>query len=180
LGNDAIYGAFADTKVTLPKFLGNDIRGGFRIQEAVADDLTNEFLRAAVVGFGTSFGAEQTLTALLEEESPEVEIALATVTKFCGNPINAFGAAFTVDEHSQLVGDLIVFGNRQGATITLDAFFEKFERNHAGASLRKRDKQSNKIWHNKKQNARRELQQSQKISDEFKAAGEAPSEKYGL
>jgi hypothetical protein len=134
LGNDAIYGALADAKVALPEFLGNDIRGGLRIQESVADDLAHEFLRAAVVGSGTSFGTEQTLTALLKKESPELKVALAAITEFCGNQVNAFGAAFTFDEHGKLTGDFIVFGNRQGAEIALDAFFGKVERNHRGAS----------------------------------------------
>jgi hypothetical protein len=134
LGNNAIHGAFADAEVALPEFLGNDIGAGLGIQEPVADDLTNDFLGSAEVGFGSSFGAEKAQTAMLKEESSQLEIALAAETESCGHLVNVFGAAFSGDEHSQFARDFIVFGNRQGPAITLDAFFEKFDGNHGGAS----------------------------------------------
>lgn len=102
----------------------------------MADDLANELLRLPIVGFGTTFGAQKTLTSLLEEVGAELEITLAAKTVLCGNSVNAFGAAFTVDEHGELAGDFIIFGDRQRAAIALDAFFEKLDGNHTGASLR--------------------------------------------
>jgi hypothetical protein len=135
LGNDAIDRAFADGKAALPKLLGNHVGAGFRIEKPVANDLANEFLSAAVVGLGTSFGAEESRTTLLEKKRPELEIALAAETEFGGGLVNACGAAFTVDEHGKLAGDLIVFGDRQGATVTLDAFSEQLDGNHGGASF---------------------------------------------
>jgi hypothetical protein len=72
-----------------------------------------------------------------------LEIALAAVTEFGGNLVNVFGAALTVDEHGKLAGDFIIVGDRQGATIALDAFFEQFDGNHSEASLGKRHIQSN-------------------------------------
>jgi len=36
------------------EFLGDDGGGGFRIQKAVADDLADQFVGAAVIGFGTA------------------------------------------------------------------------------------------------------------------------------
>lgn len=154
LGNDAIHGAFADAEVALPEFLGNDIGTGLGIQEPVADDLTNDFLGSAVVGFGSSFGTEKAHTAMLKEESSQLKIALAAKTESCGHLINVFGAAFPGDKHGKFAGDFIVFGNRQGAAITLDAFFEKFDGNHSGASYESA-KQSNNIWHNMNHNARK-------------------------
>lgn len=133
LGNDAVYGPFADVKVTLPEFLSDDIRGGLRIQEAMADDLANEFLSATVVGLGTSLGADQSLAALFKKERAELEVALAAESEFGGNTVNAFGAAFTVDQHGKLAGDFIVVGNGQGSEIALDAFSEKLERNHGNS-----------------------------------------------
>jgi hypothetical protein len=64
------------------------------------------------------------------KESPELEVALPAETEFGSNAVNAFGAAFAVDEHGKLAGDFIVFGNGKGAELTLDAFFEKLERSH--------------------------------------------------
>jgi hypothetical protein len=96
----------------------------------VADDLTDEFLSAPVVGFWTSFDAEEGLTTLFKKESPELEVALTAESEFSCCTVNAFGAAFTLDEHSEFKGDFVVFGNGQGAQLALDTFLEKFEGNH--------------------------------------------------
>jgi hypothetical protein len=55
---------------------------------------------------------------------------LAAIAKLGGDLIDAFRATFAGDEHGKLAGDFIVLGNREGAELTLDAFFEKLERNH--------------------------------------------------
>ena len=130
LGNDAVYGSFADGEVALSEFLSNDFGAGFRIQESVADDLTDEFLGAPVVGFWSSFGAEESLAALFKKKGPDLEIALAAITEFSGGSINAFRAAFALDEHGEFPSDFVVLGNGQGTGLALDAFLEKFERNH--------------------------------------------------
>jgi hypothetical protein len=54
LSDDAIHGSLAYAEVALSKFLSDDFCTGIRIQKPVADDLADEFLRATVVGFGTS------------------------------------------------------------------------------------------------------------------------------
>jgi hypothetical protein len=59
LVNDAVYGALTGTEVTLSEFLSNHLGTGLRIQEAVPDDLTDEFLSAPIVGFGSPFAAEE-------------------------------------------------------------------------------------------------------------------------
>lgn len=130
LGNDAVYGSFADREVTLSEFLSDDFGARFRIQKPVADDLTDEFLGAPVVGFGTSFGAEESPAAFFQKEGPELEVALTAITEFGSGPVNAFRAAFALDEHGELPSDFVVLGNGQGTGLALDAFLEKFERNH--------------------------------------------------
>jgi hypothetical protein len=55
----------------------------------MTDDLANHFLRATIVGFGTSFGTDQSLPPLLEEKSPKLEVSLATETKLGGNLVYA-------------------------------------------------------------------------------------------
>ena len=119
-------------EVALSEFLSNDFGAGFRIEESVTDDLTDEFLGAPVVGFGASFGAEEGLAALFKKEGPELEITLTAKTEFGGGLVNAFRAAFALDEHGEFTGDFVVIGDGQGAECALDAFFEKFERNHRG------------------------------------------------
>ena len=124
LVNDTVYGAFADPEVALPKFLSDDLGAGFGIQKSMADDLTDQFLSAAVVGSRTALAAEKGLAALFKEESPELEVALTAEAEFGSGTVDAFGATFTFDEHGKLTGDLVIIGNGKGAELTLDAFFE--------------------------------------------------------
>ena len=130
LGNDAVYGPFADAEVTLSEFLSDDFGAGLRIQEAVTDDLTHQFLGAPVVGFGAALGTEEGLAAFFKKEGSELEVTLTAKTEFSSGTINALSAAFAVDEHGKFTRDLVIFGNGQGAEFALDAFVEKFERNH--------------------------------------------------
>lgn len=133
LVNDAVYGTLAGTEVTLSEFLGNHFGAGLRIQEAVPDDLTNEFLSAPIVGFGSSFATDEGFAAFLEEKSPQLEVTLTAKAEFSSDAINAFCAAFAGDKHSKFTSDFVVFGNGEGAEFTLDALLEKFDRNHGGS-----------------------------------------------
>jgi len=54
LSDDAIHAALTDGEAALAQFLGDDFRGGIAVEEPMPDDLANEFLGAAVVGFGTA------------------------------------------------------------------------------------------------------------------------------
>jgi hypothetical protein len=134
LVNDTVHGSLADPEVALSEFLSDDFGAGFGIEEAVADDLTNEFLGAPVVGFWTSFGTEESLAAILKKERSDLEVTLAAKAEFSSGTVNPFRAAFAFDEHGQFSGDLIGFGNRKSAGFTLDVFFGKLERNHGGFS----------------------------------------------
>jgi len=111
LRNDAVDGAFTDAEATLAKFLSDDFGAGFRIQEAVTDNLADEFLSAPVRGFGASFGAEQGRAAFLQKKGGELEVTLTAETEFGGGAVNALRAAFALDEHGEFAGDFIVFGN---------------------------------------------------------------------
>lgn len=139
LGNNTIDGSFADSEVTLSEFLSNNLGAGLRIQESVADDLANQFLGAAVVGFGPSLGAEESLGAALEEQGSELEVTLAAKTEFRSRAIDAIGPAFAFDEHGELTSDFVIFGNGQGSGLALNTLGEKLESNH-GISLAERHK----------------------------------------
>lgn len=135
LGNDAVDSPFADAKVTLSEFLSDDFGAGFGIQEAVANDLADEFLSATIFGLGASFGADQGFTPLIQKKSPELKVALAAEAEFGCGTVNTFRAAFPVDEHDKLACDFIVIENGKGTELALNAFFEKIERNHRRFSL---------------------------------------------
>ena len=134
LSNNAVDGAFADAEVRLAEFLGDDFGAGFRIQKAVPDHLTDEFLGAPIVGAGAAFGTEQSGAAFLQEEGAELEVTLPAKAEFGGGLVNALRAAFALDEHGELAGDFIVGGNGQGAGGALDTFFEKLKGQHGGTS----------------------------------------------
>jgi hypothetical protein len=111
LSNDPVDGAFADAEVTLSEFLCNDFGAGFWIQEAVTDHLADEFLGAAIVGFGAAFGAEEGKAAFLQKEGAELEVTLTAIAEFGGRAVNTFRAAFAFDQHGEFASDFIVFGN---------------------------------------------------------------------
>jgi hypothetical protein len=154
LRDDAIDGAFADAEVTLAEFLGDDFGAGFGIEEAVADDLTDEFLRAAVIGFRAALGTEQRRAAFFKKERAKLEVALAAEAKLGGGTVNALGAAFALDEHGELRGDFVVGGDGQGTGRTLDAFLEEFKGNHADLAGRVCQHKSIKIWHTRTKKSR--------------------------
>lgn len=130
LVNDAVYGTLTGTEVTLSEFLGNHFGTGLRIQEAVPDDLTDEFLSAPIVGFGSSFAADEGFATFLEEKSPQLEVTLTAKAESSSDAINAFCAAFAGDEHSKFTSDFVIFSNGEGAQFTFDALLEKLDRNH--------------------------------------------------
>jgi hypothetical protein len=54
LSKNPIDTALADLEAALPQFLGDDFRGGFRIEEAMANGLADQLVAASVVGFRPS------------------------------------------------------------------------------------------------------------------------------
>jgi hypothetical protein len=96
----------------------------------MADNLANYFLRTTIVGFGTTFGADQPLAPLFEEKSPELKVSLTTETELCGDLIYTQRAAFAFDEHGKLSGDFVMIGDRKRSGIALNGLFRNLERNH--------------------------------------------------
>jgi hypothetical protein len=111
LGDDAVDGAFTDAEVTLAEFLSDDFGAGFRIQEAVTDDLADELLGASVVGLGAAFGAEEGRAAFLQKKGAQLEVPLTAIAEFGGRAVNTFRATFALDKHGEFAGDFVVFGN---------------------------------------------------------------------
>ena len=93
----------------------------------MADDLTDEFSGAPIVGFRTSPGIKEGMAAFFQEKGPELKVPLATESEFGSGTVNSFGTAFAFNEHGQFSGYLIGLGNRKGAGFAFESFFRKLK-----------------------------------------------------
>jgi hypothetical protein len=96
------------TQPAWAELLGDDVGGGVGVEEAVADDLTDDFVGAAVEAFGTAFLAEQGGGAAVDERLTELEVALFTEAELASGCCGAEALAFTFDEHGEFAGNLVV------------------------------------------------------------------------
>jgi len=76
LGHDALDAAGADGKAALAQFLGDDLGGGIRVEKAVADDLLDDLIGAAVMGLGAALLVEQREEVAALEQLAQLKIAL--------------------------------------------------------------------------------------------------------
>ena len=99
----------------LPQLLGDDLRGGLRIQEAVPDDLADDLVGSTIIGFGASGFAEQSDGALLQKAMAQLEIALLGIAEFASRRQGAQAVAVALEEHREFEGDFVIGQHRQGA-----------------------------------------------------------------
>ena len=118
MGDDAFDAARTNDPAGLAEFLGDDVSRGVGVEEAMADDLADDFVGATVETFGAAFLAQQSGAAAVGERLAELEIALFTEAELAcgGGGTEALALAF--DEHGEFVGDLVVGaeGERAGGT----------------------------------------------------------------
>jgi hypothetical protein len=108
VGDDAFDAAGTDDPAGLAELLGDDIGGGVRVEEAVADDLADDFVGTAVEAFGTAFLAEEGGGAAVGERLAELEVALFTEAELACGGGGAEALALAFDEHGEFAGDLVV------------------------------------------------------------------------
>lgn len=73
----AFDAAGADGPARLAHFLGDDGRGGFGVEEAMANDLADQFTGTAVVTFGAAFLTDQGGSSFGDKELAELEVSVA-------------------------------------------------------------------------------------------------------
>ena len=100
--------------MSLGQLLGNDRGRGLGIQEAVANDLANDLVGAAVVGFGAGGFALQRERSVFSEEVEQLEVALSAIAELSGSLGRAEAFALAFEEHGQFESDLIVGGHEEG------------------------------------------------------------------
>ena len=115
MGDDAFDAAGTDGPAGLAEFLGDDIGGGVGVEEAVADDLADDFIGAAVEAFGAAFLAEQGGGAAVGERLAELEVALLAQAELACGGGGAEALALAFDEHREFAGDLVVGPEGAGA-----------------------------------------------------------------
>ena len=115
IGNDPFDAALTEGQTRLAEFLGDDFGGGLRIQKAVAQDLSDEWVGAAVIGFGAGLFGQQGGQAALLVVGEHLVIALAAKAIFLGEVGDLSLQALAFDEHEEAAGLLVGGGHRQGA-----------------------------------------------------------------
>ena len=118
--------------MSLLELLGDDGHGGVRIQEAVADDLPDQFVGAAVIGLGTAGEILETEGTLGEEAGAQLEVTLFGVVVLAGGSGGAQAAAFALQEHGEFEGDGVVGGDAQGTALADEGGLVAGEGEHSG------------------------------------------------
>ena len=100
--------ADTDDPTRLGEFLRDDGGRGLGIEEAMADDLADDFVGAAVIALGTAFFAFQGGGPALAIGLAELEVPLFTEAEVAGGLEGPAAVAFAVNEHGEFAGDFVV------------------------------------------------------------------------
>ena len=115
IGDDALDAAQTDLEVGLAQFLSDDLRGGLRIQKAIAQHLADGLIGAAVVGLGAGLLRLEGGQAALPEGVEDLIVALTAVAVFLGDGGDIVIQTLAFNEHEETGGQRVGVGDRQGA-----------------------------------------------------------------
>ena len=115
IGDHPFDAAQTDGEMSLPELLGDDLRRGVGIQKAIAQDLADHLVGAAIIGSGAGFPGLQGQEAPLLEGVEDLVITLAAITIFLrdGGDLRIPALAFL--KHEEAAGQLIGIGDGQEA-----------------------------------------------------------------
>lgn len=140
--NDASDAPGADGQAALAEFLGDDISRGLGIEEAMPNDLSDDFVGASVVAFGAAFLVEQRGGAAVAVGLSELEIALLAEASLVSCRERSESLAFAFDEHDEFGSEFVVGADGQGAQRADELPELRIEGEHG--SPRAREKETNK------------------------------------
>ena len=126
----AFDAANTDEGTSLGEFLGDDSRRGIGIEEAMADDLTHDFVGAAVIALGTAFFAFQGGGPALAIGLAKLEVALFTEAEVASGLEGPAAVAFAVNEHGEFACHFVVGEDRELASGTEELVFLGIEVQH--------------------------------------------------
>ena len=138
IGDDALDAAQTDLEVGLAQFLGDDLRGGIRIQKAIAQNLADGLIGAAVVGLGASLLRLEGGQAALLEGVEDLIVTLTAVAVFLGDGGDVVVQTLAFNEHEETGSQRVGAGDGQGAggTSQLVSVRIELEKGIHGGSLR--------------------------------------------
>jgi len=131
-GDHALDAAGADLPAALAKLLRDHLRGGVAVEEPVPHHLPDDLGRSPVVGLGAALLAPQSDRARFVEEGAELEVPLLAVAELAGGLEGTALLALPFQEHEQLVRDLVVRADVQGAARPDPRMVLRFESCHPG------------------------------------------------
>jgi hypothetical protein len=101
----------ADREAGLAELLRDDLDGGVRIEEAVADDLANDLVAADIVVFRAGLVSLESCAPMLTIESKQLKISLFAEAEFLGGLGGAEPFALAFDQHGQAGDNEVVRTN---------------------------------------------------------------------
>jgi hypothetical protein len=106
--NDADDTTSADREAGLAELLRDDVDRGVGIEEAVTDDLANEFVGADIVAFGAGLVALESCASMFTIEFEQLKISLLAEVE----PLSGLGGtepfALAFNEHGQAGDDEVI------------------------------------------------------------------------
>ncbi len=115
VGEDALHTAQTDGEVGLAQLLGDDLRGRGWIQKAIAQDLADDRVRAAVMGFGPGLFGLEGRQAAPPEGVQELVITLAAIAVLGGEGGDVGVPTLPLDPEKEAAGDLVGGGDQERA-----------------------------------------------------------------
>ncbi len=131
---DAADGAGADGHGALAKFLGDGLGGGVGVEEAVSNDLTDDFGGSAGGFLGTSRCAVKSGGSAFLKGVEELEVALfgkAVLTRGGGG---SEAETLALDEHEEFVGDFVAGVESESPLIAAEGVGGRIELEHGRVS----------------------------------------------
>ena len=115
IGDDPFDAAQTEGQTGLAEFLGDDGGGDVGIQKTVAQDLADELIGPAIIGFGAGLPGLESGQAALLVIREHLVIALAAKAVFAGDLGDLRLQALTFDEHEEAAGLFVRRRDGEGA-----------------------------------------------------------------
>ena len=109
--DDANDATNTDREAGLAQFLRDDVDGGVGIEEAVTDDLANEFVGADIVAFGAGFVALKSCASMFTIEFEQLKISLLAEIELLGSLGGTEAFALALNQHGQAGDDEVIRTN---------------------------------------------------------------------